>query len=100
MVLNDSCTFGLRSNNRPTPRNRFIVAYRESERRGKTALRSTFIHIPGVGYSTERHLWEEGVQSWDEFRKRRDSLGLRSDILAAINSGLEISEDSDRKSVV
>lgn len=30
-------------------------------------LRSTFIHIPGVGVHTERRLWSAGILSWDDF---------------------------------
>jgi uncharacterized protein YprB with RNaseH-like and TPR domain len=29
-------------------------------------LRHTFIHIPGVGPSTERSLWRKGIGSWDD----------------------------------
>ncbi len=57
-------------------------------------LRNTFVHIPGVGFSTERHLWDEGVQTWEDFSEEKDSLDLRSDIVKAIDTGLEISEDS------
>lgn len=66
---------------------------KESRTAGVT-LRNTFVHIPGVGYSTERHLWEKGVQTWDDFREEQGTLDLRSDVLAAISGGLDISEDS------
>jgi hypothetical protein len=28
-------------------------------------LRATFLHVPGIGETTERDLWEHGVTSWD-----------------------------------
>ena len=60
-------------------------------------LRNTFVHIPGVGFSTERHLWDKGVQTWEDFTEEKDSLDLRSDVVRAIDAGLEISEDSLRR---
>jgi len=30
-------------------------------------LRSTFIHAPGVGETTERKLWDAGIRDWDAF---------------------------------
>lgn len=29
-------------------------------------LNKTFVHIPGIGYMTERRLWERGIRSWSE----------------------------------
>jgi len=46
-------------------------------------LKNTFCHFPGIGLSTERRLWDFGVQCWEDLfsadianlsRKRRDSL--------------------------
>jgi uncharacterized protein len=46
-------------------------------------LKNTFCHFPGVGLSTERRLWDFGVQSWEDLIgadaaklawKRKDSL--------------------------
>ncbi len=28
-------------------------------------LRHTFVHIPSIGYVTERRLWERGIDTWD-----------------------------------
>ncbi len=61
--------------------------------RGKT-LRNTFVHIPGVGYSTERRLWEDGAQSWDDFREMKDALDFRSNLKDTILSALITSEKS------
>lgn len=30
-------------------------------------LRSTFVHIPGIGYQTERKIWDNGIRTWDDF---------------------------------
>ncbi len=32
-------------------------------------LRSTFIHIPGVGESMEKRLWQQDILTWDDFIK-------------------------------
>jgi uncharacterized protein YprB with RNaseH-like and TPR domain len=32
-------------------------------------LRHTFVHIPGIGVTTERLLWASGVLSWDDVRE-------------------------------
>lgn len=57
-------------------------------------LRNTFVHIPGVGYSTERHLWQSGAQTWEDFRQARDTLPLRPSLAKAIDAALEESEVS------
>jgi len=31
-------------------------------------LHNTFVHIPGIGETTERRLWQAGVETWDDFR--------------------------------
>jgi uncharacterized protein len=33
-----------------------------------SVLRSTFLHLPGVGSLTEAELWRRGVTTWDRFR--------------------------------
>lgn len=33
-------------------------------------LRSTFLHVPGVGPFTERRLWEQGIETWDDYGSR------------------------------
>jgi uncharacterized protein YprB with RNaseH-like and TPR domain/predicted nuclease with RNAse H fold len=43
-------------------------------------LQQTFIHIPGIGRETERGMWANGIQSWDDadlFEKRFGVLGAR-----------------------
>jgi hypothetical protein len=39
-------------------------------------LRQTFIHVPGVGSRTERHLWQSGIAQWDDFIGRYERLPL------------------------
>jgi uncharacterized protein YprB with RNaseH-like and TPR domain len=31
-------------------------------------LKSTFLHLQGVGKKTERALWQKGITTWDEYR--------------------------------
>jgi uncharacterized protein YprB with RNaseH-like and TPR domain/predicted nuclease with RNAse H fold len=43
-------------------------------------LQQTFLHIPGIGRETEREMWLNGIQSWDDadrFEKRFGLLGAR-----------------------
>ena len=35
-------------------------------------LTATFCHIPGVGYATERKLWEQGITSWQRLLQYPD----------------------------
>ncbi|THB78526.1 MAG: exonuclease [Desulfobulbaceae bacterium] len=37
-------------------------------------LYSTFCHIPGIGYSTEKKLWNEGIDSWQRLLECRDRI--------------------------
>lgn len=39
-------------------------------------LRNTFVHIPGIGYQTERRLWEIGIKEWDDFLIRSEKIPL------------------------
>ena len=39
-------------------------------------LQNSFIHIPGIGESTERKLWERGILTWDDFRFNSGNCGL------------------------
>lgn len=36
-------------------------------------LRHSFIHMPGIGPSTERSLWDQGLQTWGDCLNRRAS---------------------------
>ena len=39
-------------------------------------LTSTFIHVQGVGYTTERRIWEMGAQTWAQFLDMHPALPL------------------------
>lgn len=39
-------------------------------------LTSTFVHLQGIGSSTERRLWEEGVSNWESFRQQSRLAGI------------------------
>lgn len=39
-------------------------------------LTSTFIHVQGVGYTTERRIWEMGAQTWEQFLDMHPMLPL------------------------
>lgn len=39
-------------------------------------LTNTFVHTPGVGYSTEGRIWASGIRSWGDFLARPGVAGL------------------------
>jgi uncharacterized protein len=39
-------------------------------------LKSTFIHLPGVGHRSEAHFWRQGLSTWDDFLAARRIRGL------------------------
>lgn len=43
-------------------------------------LKNTFVHIPGIGYQTEKKIWEKGIRDWDDFltEKRKPPLADRT----------------------
>jgi uncharacterized protein len=41
-------------------------------------LTSTFLHLQGIGPSTERRLWKEGVSNWAAFRRQSRLAGISS----------------------
>ena len=41
-------------------------------------LRSTFVHLRGIGQSTERRLWREGISDWTAFLNRSAVPGISS----------------------
>lgn len=44
-----------------------MYAVIESERQAQTVLTSTFVHAQGIGYATERRIWELGAITWSRF---------------------------------
>ncbi|MFQ6013463.1 MAG: ribonuclease H-like domain-containing protein [Thermoplasmata archaeon] len=39
-------------------------------------LRSTFVHVPGIGYATERKLWDGGLESWEAYLEHPEGVRL------------------------
>ena len=39
-------------------------------------LTSTFVHVPGIGYGTERKIWESGVFNWKQYMDLHDDLDI------------------------
>ena len=39
-------------------------------------LKSTFVHIPGVGYALEQRIWAAGIKTWDDYIKKLDQVPL------------------------
>ncbi|MEE9267996.1 MAG: ribonuclease H-like domain-containing protein [Thermoplasmata archaeon] len=39
-------------------------------------LQSTFVHVPGIGYVTERKLWEGGLESWEAVLEKPEAVPL------------------------
>jgi uncharacterized protein YprB with RNaseH-like and TPR domain/predicted nuclease with RNAse H fold len=47
-------------------------------------LRNTFLHIPGIGKTTERRLWTNGIRDWDSVHKLSTSREFGSRITALL----------------
>jgi hypothetical protein len=41
-------------------------------------LQQTFMHIPGIGRETERDMWLNGIQSWDDADRFEKRFGSRA----------------------
>lgn len=39
-------------------------------------LTSTFIHVPGIGYTTERKIWDLGASTWEQYVEMQSQLAL------------------------
>ena len=59
-------------------------------------LRQSFIHMPGVGPSTERSLWENGFHSWGDCLSRRASRVCGYNMAASLRVSARESEISLR----
>ncbi len=57
-------------------------------------LRQSFIHMPGVGPSTERSLWENGFHSWSDCLSRRASKVCGYNMAASLRASARESEIS------
>ena len=49
-------------------------------------LQQTFLHLQGIGETTERRIWRAGLQTWETFRERSADSGLSARLrnLAAV----------------
>ncbi len=56
-------------------------------------LRNTFVHLPGVGYATERRLWKAGITTWDDFFESRKMVRLGPARTRLLEEGLSTSLD-------
>jgi uncharacterized protein len=60
-------------------------------------LRQTFLHVPGVGYSTEERLWRAGVHGWDDVSAGRHGRILSGRIARRLEEWIGASESALRK---
>jgi uncharacterized protein YprB with RNaseH-like and TPR domain/predicted nuclease with RNAse H fold len=60
-------------------------------------LKSTFLHIPGVGLKTEKMIWERKIYSWDDFVEKSKKVGISGSATARIKKWLKASETALRK---
>jgi uncharacterized protein YprB with RNaseH-like and TPR domain len=55
-------------------------------------LTNSYVHLPGIGTTTERKIWDSGIKSWDEFREEPHSAGLPESKLKQILGGISTSK--------
>jgi len=60
-------------------------------------LRSTFLHIPGVGPITEKTLWNRGIYFWDHFVEKRKKVDIPDSVAGRIEKWLKRSEKALEK---
>ncbi|MCS6297922.1 MAG: ribonuclease H-like domain-containing protein [Nitrospira sp.] len=56
-------------------------------------LTSTFVHLKGIGPSTERRLWEDGIADWATFRREAQLIGIAPARKAAYDEELALAQD-------
>lgn len=56
-------------------------------------LTSTFVHLKGIGSSTERRLWEEGIPNWAAFRQQSRLAGISPARKALYDADLASSQE-------
>ncbi|MGB8218246.1 MAG: ribonuclease H-like domain-containing protein [Candidatus Methanoperedens sp.] len=52
-------------------------------------LKNTYIHIPGIGSSTERKIWECGVKNWEDFLHNHSAIKGAKSKQRILFSGVE-----------
>ncbi len=55
-------------------------------------LRATFLHLPGIGGTTEQNLWRQGVRDWRDFDQLEHFPGISSGRLDKVKDELRQSE--------
>jgi uncharacterized protein YprB with RNaseH-like and TPR domain/predicted nuclease with RNAse H fold len=55
-------------------------------------LRSTFLHIPGVGPVTEKMIWSRKIYSWDDFTAKRRKVDISVSLANRVEKWLRRSE--------
>ena len=60
-------------------------------------LKNTFLHVPGVGYKTEKKLWERKIFSWRRFLKKPKIPGFSKKRLERIDEYLSNSMEALKK---
>jgi uncharacterized protein YprB with RNaseH-like and TPR domain len=56
-------------------------------------LTSSYIHLPGIGASTEKRIWRSGIVTWDEFVEDYPRVGLPASKANVILEGIGQSRD-------
>ncbi len=56
-------------------------------------MRSTFVHLPGIGLKTEQRLWQIGLRDWKDLRAI--PLGQRRDIAACLDESERALSEED-----
>jgi uncharacterized protein len=60
--------------------------------RGPELLRATFVHLPGIGPTTEVDLWRRGIQDWADLRVAAETGTWPPRVRVALERGVEASE--------
>jgi len=60
-------------------------------------LASTFVHVPRIGYATERRLWSIGVLTWQDFLNCRGDIAMSHRRRESVEKFLESSIDALRE---
>lgn len=60
-------------------------------------LKRTFLHIPGVGYKTERTFWNRRIYSWNDFFESHRKVDISQKAATRISRWLEASENALKK---
>jgi hypothetical protein len=54
---------------------------------------NSYIHLPGIGATTERKIWDCAIKSWDEFREESHCARLPESKLKHILEGISTSKE-------